>query len=503
MRDELLTWLEDRDYHAVMLQEMWSRNHIEYSTRGWTCVNSSLNNTGRAHAGVMILLRNSIFETATISYHHVEPGRLLHLRARCSGGWIDFVNCYQYCWDLQSQEHPLLLKREPRWQALRSTLGGIPQGHCLVRGDYNTSPPQKLPFAGIGVTTHNKQSPDSDVMMQILSDFQLVASNTFGRSNSCTYIHDGYAKARRSVVDYMITRQKGGPPVRSVAVRDFVVGGWRQGEPACAYTYGVSRSSISTQACESTPTALANVEMQITAAATGERTRLRDKMAENVPQQVGSMQQHDPAQLNQILLDAVDQIFQAQKPQCKPPPRTQQEHIGLIRSMWTYCKQMQQARAAKTNMRNTLRNAFQIWTPWFKFRSIHKVVQKHSKQLRRERFNQLLHDATEADRTRRTHLLFDLLKRRAPKHLPQRAQLRTADGRLMKSVEEAHVLADYWISVYNSGQNQTTRTQPCPTRSQQKKYGIPCNNCRAIKLRPHIVHLMYFGKRLHDHWQIF
>ena len=97
VRDEFFTWLEEQPYDIVFLQETWYRESMEYTTRGWHCISSGIGGTAkRAHAGVMTLLRASVFPQDHTRFHAHVDGRVLQVKAFCKGGWIETVNVYQH-----------------------------------------------------------------------------------------------------------------------------------------------------------------------------------------------------------------------------------------------------------------------------------------------------------------------------------------------------------------------------------------------------------------------
>ncbi|CAE7926688.1 unnamed protein product, partial [Symbiodinium sp. KB8] len=55
----------------------------------------------------------------------------------------------------------------------------------------------------------NIPSPDTEDLVAIMQDFSLLATNTYGRKNSFTYIHEGYKPARRSFIDYLFVLHAG------------------------------------------------------------------------------------------------------------------------------------------------------------------------------------------------------------------------------------------------------------------------------------------------------
>ena len=121
-------------------------------------------------------------------------------------------------------------KRTPVWKALRATLGHIPSTHFLMfGGDMNTVTKPQAPRLGTGMLKDKVPSPDAEAMIDIMLDFDLIASNTFGRMQTYTYIHAGYQQARKSFVDYILTRRSGGAPNKVTHLRQFPVARWRQG----------------------------------------------------------------------------------------------------------------------------------------------------------------------------------------------------------------------------------------------------------------------------------
>ena len=140
------------------------------------------------------------------------------------------MNIYQFCWGKETEDQATMQKRTPVWKALRATLGHIPSTHFLmIGGDMNTVTKPQAPRLGTGMLKDKVSSPDTDAMIDIMLDFDLIAPNTFGRMQSYTYIHDGYQQAKKSLVDYILTRRSGGMPSKVTHLRQFPVARRRQG----------------------------------------------------------------------------------------------------------------------------------------------------------------------------------------------------------------------------------------------------------------------------------
>ncbi|CAE7876896.1 pol, partial [Symbiodinium necroappetens] len=81
----------------------------------------------------------------------------------------------------------ILKRRAEIWQAVRATLGQIPQGAGMIKPNINHA--------------------DKDCFENLLIDFKLLAVNTFSRHRSFTYTHDGFKKAHRSFIDFLLVRR--------------------------------------------------------------------------------------------------------------------------------------------------------------------------------------------------------------------------------------------------------------------------------------------------------
>ena len=156
---------------------------------------------------------------------------------------------------------------------------------------------------------------------------------------------------------------------------------------------------------------------------------------------------YQPSVLNQVLLDAGAQVFKIQRPSCLPAPAENPAHVGTIRQMWEHYRGMGQLSPGNFTNRTLLRNTVQAWRHWFQFHRLHKLVQKHSRHLRRQRLEALLSEAQAHERAGCTSAIFDLLRRHAPKQPRRRAQLRSTTGKLLTPTEETQVMLDYWKGV--------------------------------------------------------
>ncbi|OLP83480.1 hypothetical protein AK812_SmicGene35742 [Symbiodinium microadriaticum] len=457
LKDELHTWLKEHgsDFHVVMLQETWYRADMDFLDRGWICINSGIGEgAARAHAGVMVLLRRDIFDQSHVRFHSVVPGRLLHVQALCKGGWVNVINIYQYSWGLATDEAKLLTKRAAIWDKVRATLGQIPKGNfLLVGGDLNTACKASLPWLGRGMLQKDQASPDSECLEQLLQDFSLCAVNTFGRPTAFTYVHEGYKVPRKSFVDFVLIRKTQSGTSSATLLPKFEVGRWREGGRHLPVQVTVTLRPYLYQVRKA-PREWPVWKCKLLQQVVKTQPELAAQYQEQVQEQLEAEIAYTPQQLNQLLLQVGKQVFDIQRPRAQPPAWASAEHTSLIKQMWTHYRLMKRRRSLPGT-----RAVLHAWRHQVAFLRMHKVVQKHSRRLRRERFDQLLVEAERCDQADGASATFSLIKKWAPKQARKRTQLRAASGRLLCPAEEVKELATFWKDICAGEDGRAPRSQ--------------------------------------------
>ena len=445
LRDEFFTWLEGKGYDVVFLQETWYTQSLEYTTRGWHCVCSGVGgDSKRAHAGVMTLLRASVFQQEYIRHHEHIPGRVLQVRAFCHGGWIDTLNLYQHVLGDQQQEEVIVQKRMQVWQKVRAVLGQIPRGHKLVvAGDLNCNLAPVTTCTGTGMMIPATASQE---LVALLQDFQLRAVNTYGRRGNCTYIHEGYKPARKSFIDYILVRQTGLGRHSTGIIRDWQVARWRQGGRHMPVWTSLSISRYKAHK-ETIQSPWPNWKCKLLVQAIQEQPHLARQCRERITQALQQAGEYDPKKLNDILLQAGQDIFRIRRPAAGAPPWEEAEYVGQIKIMWGHYRSMRQEGMLEHTQRRTLGSIFSCWRHFTCFQQMRKTLQRRSRSMRRIRLAVLTREADSQNRAGCMQAIFDLLRKVAPKQPRRRAQLRTKDGKLMSPAEEAEALCHFWMEV--------------------------------------------------------
>ncbi|CAE7206611.1 unnamed protein product [Symbiodinium sp. CCMP2592] len=490
-KDEFYTWLKTCSCDAVCLQETWMRESSEFVAGEWTCVQSGVGTSvSRAQAGVMIMLKRSVFDSGTIRYNHVVAGRVLHVRAQSKHGWVDIVGTYMHAWGSRESDTEIVKKRSKVWTALRTTLGQIPRGsQLLLCGDFNTITKPTPPCIGAGTCDGEKEaSLDSDDMLGILQDFGLQAVNTFGKHGSYTHVLEQRGKQYRSFLDYVMVRRRGATlRTASRIIGDCPVARWRGGGrhlPVAVTLHFRRFQFVKPRPQPSWPQ--------------WKCTLLTARIAQNGPDvqafqaqvehELSQVSVYTPEQVNSIILKAGQQNFSIERQSSLQPPWEHHQHVGTIKNMWL------QRRLASQQFRlcvSGLRACFRAWRCHFRFQQMHKIVARNSRLLRRYRFNELLRRAEAADYLNRVDQLFFLLRRHAPKQPRTRAQLRSSTGALLMPQAEAKALATYWKEV-TTASVPSQAPEPLPFDIQQEAIqsalgALPANKAAPAHYAPHVL----------------
>ena len=322
-------------------------------------------------------------------------------------------------------------------------------------GDFNTTLTKRMPFTGPGMLTKPQHSSDAEALEELQSDFGCIAVNTFGRVGSFTYLHEGYREARRSFVDFVFLRRHKHRMCKTTLLRNFEVGRWRKGgRHLPVQVVFTLRPYHSTKPTVNTAAARPAWKCKLLTQAIHENPALSDVYRQKVADSLAQTPTYQPQQLNTILLEAGQQVFNIQRPHSLGAPAEDPEHVGTVRQMWEHYRCMRQASPGPFTRKSLLRGTIQVWRHWFQFHRMHKIVQKRSRQLRRERLDALLAEAQAHERSGCTSAIFDILRRHAPKQPRRRAQLRSDTGRLLTPTEEVQTMLAYWKNV-NGSTSQT------------------------------------------------
>ena len=143
---------------------------------------------------------------------------------------------------------------------------------------------------------------------------------------------------------------------------------------------------------------------------------------------------HEMQDVHDVAMKHFSNSFPAMSRMKTQDPWQQSEHVL---NKWQHRQILQSIRKC------TVSGVFTAWFHATRFQQLTRSHRKHARHLRRQRFEETLHEASLAAQCHDTHKLFDLINRFAPKIHRRRVQLRGDDGSLMTSCEERSMLVAY------------------------------------------------------------
>ena len=323
--------------------------------------------------------------------------------------------------------------------ALAQCLDSLPaRNQVLVCGDMNTQLPYCKGATGKAVRKSTyRDSRDERELLDILRLHGLVAVNTFHDPKPYTYSGAG----SRTQLDYvfMRTNQASGLSKQARGLHQFpllaacgdgfhvpllarIPGRWR------VWHYGSQPPR---------PKGPSRPELSAYIAA-----RARDldfHLAQVVQPEVTDIDGIDKAllQAQQQMEDTMQyQPAQAQRPWQNAELRE------TLRQAWTHL------RLARSHRRKHLRNLFQAWRHIIRFHALIKSTRRHCRRLRRMQLLGILNDAKYQAHNRNINGVFKLVDRLAPKRYRGKPQMRTDEGLLMDTAQEAEEITKFLHNLY-------------------------------------------------------
>ena len=166
---ELLLWLHHQRIDVAVLSETHWSYTAEWQTTNWHAVHTGRDPLQKDTAsGLLILVAARLCRSNQIAWQEVEPGRLLHCRLHLNPRPIDVIGLCQYPWNTSTVKKS---RRKEIWT-------------CLL-GDFNCSLPciprlaGQAHFSTLGGNKLGPQHGDMSILSNMLTDYQLVALNTW------------------------------------------------------------------------------------------------------------------------------------------------------------------------------------------------------------------------------------------------------------------------------------------------------------------------------------
>ena len=200
--DLFQAWALEQSLDIILLQETHWTQTLEWTQTKYHCIHCG---SGDRTGGLLCMVARTLCTEHDISWSDVVPGRVLHVRIHGHSNSIDILNVYQYVGVSANEE-----KRQLIWDALQTTIHKFPKRNILILGgDFNSSLQHRSRSVGSGTfanedkRTKGSTHSDDEVFHNLLKSLDLIALNTWNLDLSATYEHG----LHRSRIDFLCCKR--------------------------------------------------------------------------------------------------------------------------------------------------------------------------------------------------------------------------------------------------------------------------------------------------------
>ena len=422
---EIRLWLQRHPVDIVVLTETrWSFS-ATWSDKAWIYVHSA--SADYKSGGILIMISRRLACPEQIGHQAIVDGRLVHVRVHFDSRALDILAIYQH---VDSRNKLSAQQREQIWDALNTALDKQPSRNNLIcAGDFNCSLDSHPPWIGTssykwhGRMTTGSTHRDQARLQGILKLHGLTAINTWGASGA-TYVHGETTSRIDHFLIKLLASDGISKQVQFLTDADFVPANSTHHIPILC---NVRAKHMAYQTYDRPTSCTYMQRSQCRIAGLQETQAWHDLRQQVVTAVHADHQALSPEALIQKIHDQVSIAFhQFFSP--KNPPVTQADlsvvHQTIV-DKWHFKKQLWHlANTGRVNLSTMM----QAWHHRSRYQVLQRTQQKALRQARKEQFQALCHEVSNAAHVHDTHSMFNIINRFAPKRPLTRARLRGPDG---------------------------------------------------------------------------
>ena len=438
--DEVKAWLHLNCVQVAALTETRWTFDSDWLDSRWYHIHSG-EGPGRGK-GILVLISRQLCSPTQIRYQHFISGRLVHVRLLLQPRPIDLVFCYQYTYQAS---RTCLQSRETWWKQLENILDGIPNRHALLLcGDFNchlTSSPGISgtdTFTWKGCQRTGVIHSDHHRFLHILRNNALVALNTWSSALGPTFVQGD----KVSRLDYFCVRQMfADGEARRVSYLPHSPFLHHENFGHIPMMCTIARHWIPQFHSAQSPR-ITLQQRQASREAYIQQTATWQTLMLETQEHLDRLFQRNDLTAHQ-LTDKMHSDLMPIFVRAFPPghvarcPPDWQPALPTILNKWDHRRAMLHPTIC------TAAGVFRVWFHMSQFLKLKKLHAKQSKQIRTQRFREVVTTAAEAAAQHNTHKLFHIINKYAPKQPKKQIQLRNQAGHMATPVECDAILNQY------------------------------------------------------------
>ena len=458
--DEVRTWAHTQQLDMLLITETRWTWTGEWQDSSWHYLHSG-DSTSRGK-GILCMIHASTCSAQQIRWSEVQIGRLIHVQIRFQHRCLDAIVCYQHPFS-----HARISDRRNWWDSLDKLLRDLPRRNVLlVAGDFNCSLPQAKSHAGPsffrweGQDLHGTCHSDQNSFMSILRSHGLNAINTWNSKLGPTFVHSKGC----SRIDYFLVRHH----VADGIARDVK---YLRSAPFLMGTEGHTPMICSVPkqwfpAAQKHPHSISPHQRLLGRCEYINQTEKwhRFMQCSNLHLQAcfDQYNHHDPnflSHLHDTAITCYNESFPS-----NPPKFATAWHscTDWIRNKWAHRSICQEIAHSWSLRVVDLKSVFAFWHHQTRFQVMTRSHKKHAITVRQQKFDEIIHSASQAANQHNMFQLFQIINRFSPKQPRKRMQLRTQSGQLATPVEEHSILYHFVEQMWHASPMIDAQLDPAP-----------------------------------------
>lgn len=209
--DLFRAWLHQQPVDCACLQDTGWNFTGEWQDSTYAYLHSGAT---KHRGGLLTMVRLGFCQVDNIAWTTPLKSRIQHLRLYMHAYSLDILNLYQHTWNPADPDSGPC--RAQFWTSMRNTLKALPRRNgWIFWGDLNTSLQHQThcvglsDFATLKGRSRGAKHADVRVLHQLLTDFSLMALNTWKLELGATYKGPRQVASR---IDFVLVQQRDGDP---------------------------------------------------------------------------------------------------------------------------------------------------------------------------------------------------------------------------------------------------------------------------------------------------
>ena len=431
---DLLAWLETKQISLALIQgTRWTGDKM-WTTRGYHVIQcGEPEGTKFAHSGLLTFVSSKICHADSISFSHLIPGRLMHIKCRIGHNCLDLVNIYQHPDQCSSTRPAPQEARGEVWTQLDRLLSRLAHRNLtVVAGDFN------CPLPGSSKQS-NHSPPDMYELTELTRKYHLGTVRAY--DHTPTFV----GPQGHSTIDFVLmpVSQMDAHCRTGRALQDFPVASWRETRDHLPI---ICSLPLTWKCWYNKPrqiNVLPRATQQVLRAACQQHHPAHHTIQANL---VTCVAETPPelSRVSDLVHSTLNTCYHTLKSLQPQRPQGGPNHRSLLAQLWHSYTQLRQTSSFD------LVAIFNAWKHFGRLRLLKRRLSHSCKRAKVARLSSAVDQATAAAHRHDTRALFATIRKLTPRSPHRAIRLHGPSGEALTAEEECQKFRVHFSSVFRS-----------------------------------------------------